>query len=439
MYLTHIVCYFLLILVPLTTHASKRESLVFDYGWKFRTGLTDWAAPYDPPPSQTDPGTFPPESNPDYDDSSWWTVQLPHDGLIINGPSREACSDGCSGRSYIPRHVLWYRNSFSLPKEWMEEVDSNVVIFLEFEGSFRNTTVWLNGEKVLNHVCGYTPFRIQLDPSRMQQTVAVFVDPDNGDGGSPSSGSGWWYEGGGLYRHVRLVKTASVRAQPNGVFVKSQFPAHVLNGKTSQVTLEMEASVLGLTSDTVCYQFEVVNPDGLTVVGRTRWMQLPLSSPPKNGKRMTIDDTAISVMETMEISNPQLWTSAEPNLYQVDFVLKECDNNSNDREELDRVSVLHGIRKIVFDANYGFYLNDQRYKIRGFCDHDTFAVVGMALPDRINLFRVSSQEGLERCRCGTQPELPFDCRISRHTSYHSLLTQGASIPQHWRKWSTHIA
>ena len=38
----------------------------------------------------------------------------------------------------------------------------------------------------------------------------VFVDPSNGDEGSKDSGSGWWYEGGGIYRHVNLISTAKV-------------------------------------------------------------------------------------------------------------------------------------------------------------------------------------------------------------------------------------
>ena len=409
-----------------TRGGGQRQSLLFDYGWKFRTGLTNWAAPNDPPPTQVDPGRMPPESDPDYDDSTWWTVQLPHDGLILNGPSKEACGDGCSGRSFIPRHVLWYRNSFSLPDEWMNRVkdddtntshsnknySSSSIISMEFEGSFRNTTVWLNGELVMNHVCGYTPFRISLDASRKDHTVAVFVDPDNGDAGSPSRGSGWWYEGGGLYRHVRLVKTGIVRTERDSLFVKStnfslssssilvppDIKREAMN-QTSLVTLELRATVLvGRTStDAVCCFFEVVHPDGRTL-GQTKWHRLlpHLWWKTINETLNVKDDESILVEDTYDMVNPQLWTSAEPNLYQVDFVLKQCsehrrhDNRKQDDQELDRVSVHHGIRKIHFDPNYGFFLNDQRYKIRGFCDHDTFAVVGMALPDRINLFRVSA-------------------------------------------------
>jgi beta-galactosidase len=390
---------------------AARETIPFDYGWKHRTGLTDWAMPNDLPPTDTDPGVNPKEASLDYDDSGWWDVQLPHDGLIVNAPSKEACPDGCSGRSYIPRHVLWYRNTFSLPEEWLEdhqsskETGTGSLLSLEFEGSFRNTTVWLNGKLVLNHVSGYTPFRIELEPDLLRsgdtQTVAVFVDPDNGDNGGTSRGSGWWYEsnliriflfcnllcgvlgnceGGGLYRHVRLVKTNAVHVEPNGLFVKSEFPSGFSKGRTSTVALRMKASIVSNESSGICYAFEVKDPNGLRIAStKSSWLS---PFPVKENKW-----TSFTVEEHVELHNPMMWTSAEPNLYQVDVVLAECDENA---KELDRVSVRHGIRKIYFDANHGFFLNDEKYKIRGFCDHDTFAVVGMALPDRINLFRVRS-------------------------------------------------
>ena len=238
--------------------------LSFDFGWKHRAGLhseANWDAE---PAADPDPGAAPDESKPEYADDDWAEVSLPHDGLIASAPSERACPNGCSGKSYLPRHVLWYRKEFNIPIEWK----GDEVFWLDFEGSFRNTTVWLNGILVANHVCGYTcaslgprclrrpshsspfrfvrpphllhpahrsppsprtptpahprpptptparritrrpaasrPFRVRLDNLTAislgggTNVVAVYVDPDNGDRGGRSHGSGWWYEGGGL-------------------------------------------------------------------------------------------------------------------------------------------------------------------------------------------------------------------------------------------------
>lgn len=141
----------LILLSILFRVTCAREIASFDFGWKHRNGLTDWADPDELPPENTDPGLNPPEAARDYDTSSWVDVQLPHDGLIGTSPSQTACPDGCSGRSYIPRHVFWYRKTFSLPKKWEE----SSAIWLEFDGSFRNTTVWINGEWRSNHAIHY--------------------------------------------------------------------------------------------------------------------------------------------------------------------------------------------------------------------------------------------------------------------------------------------
>ena len=150
-------------LSTLKVSTSGRDTVAFDFGWRFRTGLHA-TAPVGEPPANTDPGVSPPESRPDYDASSWEAVALPHDGLIASTPLNSstagngACPGGCSGNSFIPRHVLWYRKTFTIPSDW-----EGSSYWIDFQGSFRNTTVWLNGELVTNHVCGYTPFRVRLD------------------------------------------------------------------------------------------------------------------------------------------------------------------------------------------------------------------------------------------------------------------------------------
>ena len=114
----------------------------------------------------------------------------------------------------------------------------------------------------------------------------------------------------------------------------------------------------------------------------------------------------------------KLWTSSSPHLYDVVAKVIDCTatssssssrgshgessnndgnisimnthKNTNDSSPslIDVVKVYHGFRSIKFTPNNGFYLNKEHYKVRGFCDHDNFGVVGMAVPDRINLFRV---------------------------------------------------
>ena len=175
------------------------------------------------PPNNPDPGTNPPEAALAYDASSWETVQLPHDGLIASAPTESGCPGGCSGKSYIQRKVLWYRKEFTLPVSW---TNTNDAVWLDFEGAFRKAVVWINGDKVLTHASGYTPFRLRLDnitsiKAAEKNAIAVFVDPDNGDGGGRDHGSGWWYEGGGLYRHVNLVKASKLHIAEDGIFAYS--------------------------------------------------------------------------------------------------------------------------------------------------------------------------------------------------------------------------
>ena len=201
----------MLLILP-TSVLAARDTVTFDFGWRHRSGLHGFAQPDERPPINTDPGLVPKEAATDYDDSDWLKVHLPHDGLAGATPSVAACPDGCSGKSYIPRHVLWYRKTFAVPLSW-----KGSTVWLDFDGAFRNTTVWLNGERIHNHVCGYTPFRIHLTNLRAENLLAVFVDPDNGDVGGRDHASGWWYEGGGLYRSVALLRVPPPHIERDGV------------------------------------------------------------------------------------------------------------------------------------------------------------------------------------------------------------------------------
>jgi len=370
---------FLLFLSWLTA-SSSRDVVSFDFGWLHRTGLHDWAKPDDEPPVKPNPGQNPPEAQEKYDDSNWTAIQLPHDGLIATSPSNKACPSGCSGKSYIPRHVLWYRKAFKLPANW-----SGSAIWLDFQGSFRLTTVWVNGDLISSHDCGYTPFRIRLDNITSikiggSNEITVFVDPDNGDSGSREHGSGWWYEGGGLYRHVTLVRASPVHVEQDGLFAYSNITWNP-DGTAKSATLHTRVSIANSANkaSSVCITFSLIAPGG-SVVTTSSPLQVSVPSGP--------DSVMANTM--LNINSPELWSSSAPFLYTVTSSIYGTTQCSNLGKAIDLVEVPHGFRSLRYDANAGFYLNKHHFKVRGFCDHNNFAVVGMAVPERINLFRAQA-------------------------------------------------
>jgi beta-galactosidase/beta-glucuronidase len=358
------------------THKRSRDRVTFNYGWKFRTGLTDWADPDETPPTNVDPGRSPPESLPDYDthnNNTWQSISLPHDGLIASRPSQRACPNGCSGRSYLPRHVLWYRKTFFIPKIWNEDH-----VWLEFDGSFRNTTVWLDGKLVLSHESGYTPFLISLDEfiihndnyddndndDRKNHTIAVFVDPDNGDGGGPGRGSGWWYEGGGLYRNVWLNRARKTK-RIQDVFVYTNEILLENPRKALWATLHGNLTLLldGESEQDLCVDLTISNDQGF-LLNDTEIMLLDI--------RPAQEEDTFSYQYQVKLIFPQVWSTSRPYLYHIEVFLRDCETGNT----LDSVSTYHGIRTIQYTPDRGFFLNQQPFKIRGFCDHNTFGVVG---------------------------------------------------------------
>ena len=81
-------------------------------------------------------------------------------------------------------------------------------------------------------------------------------------------------------------------------------------------------------------------------------------------------------------STPVLWSPESPKLYQL-ITTVESGGQTIDRKQTE-----FGIRTVAFDPNEGFLLNGQHYEIKGTCNHQDAAGVGVALPDALQYFRV---------------------------------------------------
>ena len=168
---------------------SPRQRLLADYGWTFTTG--------DPVGAE----------QPAFDDSGWRSVDLPHD-WSIEGPYDEAAATTGRG-GYLPTGVGWYRRSFTLP-----EGSDGRHVWIEFDGVYQNSDVWINGQHVGHRPYGYVSFYYDLTSHLQAGENVIAVRVDNSR--QPNSR---WYSGSGIYRHVWLTITDPLHVAQWGTFV----------------------------------------------------------------------------------------------------------------------------------------------------------------------------------------------------------------------------
>ena len=317
-----------------------------------------------PPPPPVDPND--PTAQPAFDDSNWELVDTPHDfGITLKHDPTNNPTQG-----FLPRASGWYRKHFSVPADWKGHS-----IYVYIEGSFHVTNSWFNGAHLGQHNAGYTSFWLKLDEEKIkfgaENVLALYVDA--------TTGTGWWYEGGGLVRHQYLIKTAPLHAKLDSVWSYSNVTAASVNaadspslGSSGDAVLHCEATLEndGSAASKGSISVTVLDEDGKSVAtGKSTAASVP-----------TTGQTVVSAR--LPIAGAELWSVARPYLYTL--IVDVLDESG---ATVDSVNITAGIRTVKFDANEGLLLNDENLKVRGFCDHSNWGAVGNAVPDRINLFR----------------------------------------------------
>ncbi len=170
-----------------TAIKSPRERILMDSAWRFHLGDIPFPRPVTHQENYlygfAKTGGFLGAAKPDYDDSAWRTLDLPHDWAVEGDFSPD--SDVSHG--YLPGGVAWYRKSFPIPAE-----DAGRKLYLEFDGVFRDASVYLNGHFIGNEPSGYISVRYDITDQAIYggtNVLAVRVDA--------TLNEGWWYEGAG--------------------------------------------------------------------------------------------------------------------------------------------------------------------------------------------------------------------------------------------------
>src|SRR4051812_33583166 len=190
---------------------NPRQTLLLDCAWRFHLGDIDAPLPntHIAAYMANKAGYARGAAKPNYDDSDWRTVELPHDWSVEGKFEPSNHMDA----GFLPRGISWYRRQFRL-----DESDRRKYLAIRFDGIATHCTVYVNGHLLHRNFCGYTPFTIDISDianfGEDLNVIAVRVDA------TPMEG--WWYEGAGIYRHVWLIKASHVHFMPDGVFVRPQ-------------------------------------------------------------------------------------------------------------------------------------------------------------------------------------------------------------------------
>jgi len=333
----------LIICALMTTLSSQaREQKNFDADWRFV--LADSAQ----------------MSAPDYDDSSWRQLNVPHDWSIEGDFS--ASNPAGAGGGALPGGIGWYRKHFVIDRK----VPNDARFFIQFDGVYMNSTVYINGHELGTRPYGFSSFEYDITPYlNLKGSNVLAVRVDNSQ--QPNCR---WYSGSGIYRHVYLLQTASTHIAQWGVFVKPRLSD---DGRTATFCIQTE--VAGRTANTTVTHI-LKDAEGHEV-GRT-------------------NDSLIV------IEHPQLWSTTNPYIYTVRSevrvgkrIVDVCETNA-------------GVRTLVFDPKTGFSLNSVPMKINGVCQHHDLGLFGAAIQEDAlyRQLKMLRDMGCNSIRCSHNPPSP---------------------------------
>ncbi len=308
------------------------------------------------------------------DDSNWRTLNLPHDWSIESDFGKDF--PATAGGGALPGGLGWYRKTFTL-----DESDKGKRIFIEFDGVYRNSEVWVNGKSVGKRPNGYVSFRYDITAfvnTGATNIIAVRVDNSK----QPNSR---WYSGSGIYRNVRLVISNPVHVDRYGTYITTPN----INTDITEIAIEC----------TVRNDMEVQNT---VKVEQILYDEKRNDITKTSGNVIIAPGSSRQLLQSIMVPNPILWSIEHPYLYNlvtkvyVKGVLK------------DEYETTVGIRSFTFDVTKGFFLNRKPMKINGVCNHHDLGALGAAINVRAmeRQLEIMKDMGVNAIRTSHNPPAP---------------------------------
>lgn len=350
----------LLLLVLFTAHHAftqqVRETLLFNDNWKFHKGDT------------ADAGKT------SFDDKSWQSVSLPHD-WSIEGPFDEQWA---SATAYLPAGIGWYRKTFDL-RPGMRTKN----IYIYFDGVYKNSEVWINGHYLGKRPNGFIPFQYDLSQYLHfsgKNIIAVKAD-------HTEFADSRWYTGSGIYRNVYLIAANPVNIDMWGM----SFSTPEITSEKATASVQLSVTNHSKINTAVNIRYRLLNKEGQQV-----------AQADQKAIKITAGSSIRAIIE-LHVTRPELWSLTNPSLYKMITQIYAGGKKVDDNEQLV------GFRKIRFDKDKGFFLNDENLKIKGVCVHDDAGALGVAVPEEVweRRLRILKEGGCNSIRMSHNPHADY--------------------------------
>ena len=290
------------------------------------------------------------------DSVSWKPVTIPHDWAIYgpfdrsqdlqkvtveqNGETEATWKTGrTGGLPYVGKG--FYKTTVNIPDT------TGRSLALLFDGAMSHAHVYVNGKQVAYWPYGYNSFYANLDGVAKPGDNIVEVSLEN----LPESSR--WYPGAGLYRNVHLIDRDKVHIPVWGTYLTTPYVSK------EYATVKLRTEVEGVEKgEYVTLTTVISDKDGKTVASDTHKYKI------YPGQDLT---------QNFIVRDPSLWTPETPTLYTARTTV------SKDGKEVDTYSTRFGIRSVEVRNGEGFFLNGEKRKFKGVCNHHDLGPLGAAV------------------------------------------------------------
>jgi beta-galactosidase len=289
---------------------SSRLTLSFDSDWLFLQGEASGA------------------ESPEFNDSAWRKLDVPHDWSIEGPFARNNKTGGAGG--FLPAGIGWYRKHFTLPSG-----SESKRVFVDFDGVMANSEVWINGFHLGKRPYGYVSFRYELTGhlsfgGNKPNVLAVRADTS----AQPASR---WYSGAGIYRHARLVIADPIHFDHWATFVTTPQVA------VGQARVQVRTTIINQSAAARNVALEITLVDA-----KGRAVQAPVTKAQEIAPGSSGD-----FQQDIVVKAPLIWHLDHPYLYTAITRVRA------DKSIVDEEWTKFGIREFRFAATPASGLTDE--------------------------------------------------------------------------------